>query len=99
MSGNDVERAIVEVLTEIQSMSGADCPTMDGRTCPLRDLPQFDSQLALLATVELSARLQCEIPEDVNVFVDDETNRPRRIGEIRDQICAMLEPRRTAHER
>ena len=98
MSGSDVERVIVEVLTEIQTMSGADCPAMDGRTLPLRDLPQFDSHLALLATVELGARLQCEIPEDVNVFIDEETNRPRRIGEIRDEICAMLALRCT-HER
>ncbi len=99
MSGNDVERAIVEVLTEIQTMSGADCPVIDSRTCPLRDLPQFDSQLALLATVEIGARLGCEIPEDVNVFIDEETNRPRRISEIRDEVCAMLAPRGTGHER
>ncbi len=99
MSGSEVERAIVEVLTEIQTMSGAPCPAMDGRTCPLRDLPQFDSQLALLATVELCARLQCAIPEDVNVFIDEETNRPRRIGDIRDEICAMFAPRVANHER
>ena len=99
MSGNDVEKAIVEVLTEIQTMSGADCPGMDSRTCPLWDLPQFDSLLALEATVELGARLQCEIPEDVNVFVDEKTNRPRRIGEIRDEICAMFAPRGSGHGR
>jgi hypothetical protein len=99
MNESDVERAIVEVLTEIQTMSGAACPAIDGHTCPLRDLPQFDSQLALLATVELAARLQCEIPEEVNVFIDEETNRPRRIGEIRDEICTMLSPRGTGHGR
>ncbi len=93
MSGTDVERTIVEVLTEIQAMSGQPCPPIDEHTCPLRHLPEFDSQLALLATVELGARLQCEIPDDLNVFIDDETNRPRRIGEIRDEMCAMLASR------
>ena len=99
MTGNDVERALVEVLTEIQTMSGSACPAMDARTCPLRDLPQFDSQLALLATVELGERLQCVIPEDVNVFIDGETNRPRRICDIRDEICAMLATRGSGHGR
>lgn len=99
MNTSEVERAIVGVLNEIQAMSGAACPTIDVHTCPLRDLPQFDSQLALLATVELAARLQCEIPEEVNVFIDEETNRPRRIGEIRDEICAMLAPRGAGHGR
>ena len=99
MNPGEVQQAIVEVLTQIQTMSGAGCPTIDAETCPLKDLPQFDSQLALLATVELGARLKCEIPEDVNVFIDEEKNRLRRVGEIRDEICAMLVPRATSHGR
>jgi len=99
MSRSEVERAIVEVLTEIQTMSGQPCPAFDAHTCPLRDLPQSDSQLALLATVELATRLDCEIPEDVNIFVDDKGERPCRIGEITEKICAMLTPRATNHGR
>lgn len=97
MTREDMERIILDVLTEIQNMSGADCPDMDGTTCPLQDLPQFDSQLALLATVELCARLEYEIPKDVNVFVDEEA-RPRRITEIRDAISTMIAPKGTDHE-
>jgi hypothetical protein len=99
MSGSEVERTILEVLTKIQAMSGQPCPAIDGHTCPLRDLPQFDSQLALLATVELATRLNCEIPEDVNIFVDDKGDQPCRIGEITEKICAMLTPRATNHGR
>ena len=99
MNGNEVEQTIVEVLTKIQAMSGLDCPAIDSRTRPLWDLPQFDSLIALVATVELAARLNCEIPEDVNIFVDDKGERPQCIGEIRDRICAMLAPRAATHGR
>lgn len=96
MNGRDIERAIIEVLTEIQTLSGAEHPKMDGSTCPLHDLPQFDSHLALLATVELCARLEYEIPRDVNVFVDED--RPRRIAEISEAISAMIQSKGTGRE-
>jgi hypothetical protein len=99
LTASEIERKIVEVVTEIQRMTGHPCPVIDAQTCPLKDLVQFDSQLALLATVELGARLSFEIPDDVNVFVDTEVNRPRRISQIRDEICAMLSPKVTTHGR
>lgn len=90
MTIQELEQVIIEVLVWIQTESGREVPPVDGRTRPIGDLPGFDSMSGLEATVELGQRLGCEIPEDVNLFVNDKGTRALRIEEVARQIEAML---------
>ena len=88
MTQEDVEARLRGVLATILERTGQPTVTLVSTTCPLRDLPQFDSLLALEASVELETELGCVSEE--NLFLDDRTKRPLRIAEIVERLCARL---------
>jgi len=89
MTREEIKARVVSVLAGIQGDPTIPRVPVDGQTCPLRDLPQFDSLLALEASVEIEAELGCA-SED-NLFLEDGTNRPLRVDEIVDRLCMRLE--------
>jgi acyl carrier protein len=90
MALEKLQQIICEVLVEIQTQSGREVSRVDGRTCPIGDLHGFDSLSGLEATVELSQRLGCEIPEDVNLLVNEKGTRALRVEEVAKRLEAML---------
>lgn len=88
MTRTDVEALVLQVLTAIQERTNLVPTPVDNTTCPLRDLPNFDSLLALEASVELEGELGCESEE--NLFFDDQTKRPLRVAEIVERLCKRL---------
>jgi acyl carrier protein len=89
MTREEIETRVIAVLSGIQEKTTGTSGPVDGRTCPLRDLPQFDSLLALEASVEIESELDCASEE--NLFVDERTSRPLRVEEIVDRLCARVQ--------
>jgi acyl carrier protein len=90
MSFETVQQAIIEVLTEIQTISGREVVPMSGATCAIGDLPGFDSLNGIEATLEISTKLGYDFPVD-NLLIDDAAARALTIGEIAQRVCQLLD--------
>lgn len=66
-------------------------------TDPFRDLGLSSEDGVDFACV-VSERFRCTVPNELNPFVDDAHHRPRRVGEIVDLVCGLIE-KEGAHER
>ena len=89
MNKHDVQRVVIEVLTEIQTKSGRPLIPFTGQTRPVGGLQGFDSLNAVEATVELAERLRCDLAE-VNVFLNPAGTRPLCVQEITEHLCTQL---------
>lgn len=90
MNVSDATKLVIEVVSDIQSNSGRQHIVLTGESCPIGDLPGFDSLNGIEVTTELAYRLGCEFP-DGNLLIDETGNRALSIEEIATQICALAE--------
>ena len=81
MKPDTIKAKLVEILNQIQTDSGLECPSLTGLTRPIEDIPKFDSKVWPVATTILSAELGAPIPDEVNIFVDSTTKLARSIDE------------------
>jgi acyl carrier protein len=81
----EIKRHFCAVLSEVQTDSGKDAPSLNDDTVPLTDLPDLDSLSRVDATVRLSERIGIEIKEIP--FEDPKTGKEYSIQEI----VALLE--------
>jgi len=81
---DEARKALVDVLSEIQTLSGRQLPIFSDELCPADDIDGFDSLNAEEATVALSEKLGFELKD--NPFASDDRNL--HVGEIVDRICA-----------
>lgn len=88
-------QTIIDVLSEIQTISGREVIAMSGSTCPIGQLPGFDSLNGIEVTLELSSRLGYDFEVD-NLLVDDVGHRALSIGEVADRIQELLNQPRKA---
>ena len=86
MNKAKVIEVIANVLTELQSISGRESVPISGTTCPIGDLDGFDSLNGVEATVELSDRLDLDLP-GVNGFVNEQGNKALTLSQVADNIC------------
>jgi len=70
MDAASVTDAIHQVLKQIQSNSGLDCPQLSDTIKPLKDLKKFDSPTSLAATGMIARRLNLKIEPKTNIFGD-----------------------------
>lgn len=80
----DLERvrcALIAVIEEIQSDIDLECPQLEGGTVPLDEVPDFDSIVVPVVTSLLAERTGIEIPDDMNIFVDQD-GTVRSIDEV-----------------
>jgi hypothetical protein len=54
MSREEVKRLVTETLAKILELGGHEVPAMSGSTCPLEDLPGFDSLIDLEFSITIS---------------------------------------------
>lgn len=87
MKQAEAVRAVTDVLTEIQRISGRETVEISSSSCPIGDLPGFDSLSGVEATVELSSRLGIDLA-GVNAFANEKGTRALRVSEIAENICA-----------
>jgi acyl carrier protein len=97
MEKAEAVRVVVEVLTDIQTISGHAAPRISGSTFPIGDLDQFDSLNGVEATVELSDRLGIDLP-GVNAFVNEDGTKALTVSEIADGICKLAAARSPRNE-
>jgi len=90
MDTTTLKGKLIAVLGQIQTDSGLECPPLTGDTKPLEDLPKFDSQIWPIATTILATEIGANIPNDVNIFVDETTKLPRSIDETAVFVCDLL---------
>lgn len=90
MERENVLQRLLELLRKIQERSGEVPVALTEDSVPLRDLPKFDSLLALEASVEIETELGF-VGED-NLFFDDRTKRLLSVAEVVDRLCERLRP-------
>jgi hypothetical protein len=88
---------LIAVLGQIQVDSGLECPKLTGSIKPVAHIPKFDSKVWPVATTILATEIGASIPNDVNIFIDESTKRPRSIDEVAVFVCALLD-RQSANE-
>jgi hypothetical protein len=86
VSPAEIKKALSEIITEIQTNSGLECPLLEGSVVPANDIPHFDSKVWLVATTMLASKIGIEIPHDENIFVGKETNEQLNL----DEICELV---------
>lgn len=91
MDAATVRKALVDVLQEIQTASGLECPPLGGSTKPVEDLPKFDSKIWPVATGILGARLGIPIANDINIFRQDGSAVPLTIDQIVAKVVAIAD--------
>lgn len=70
MTSPEVEACLIQILHELQELSGRSTGELTNQTRPIGDLPDFDSLNGVEATVLAEERLGVEIRAN-NVFVRD----------------------------
>lgn len=88
MSQAEAEALVMSVLQEIQTKCGLEEITPTHDTCPLLDMPGFDSLLALEACVELEAKVG--VCTEENHFIGDD-DQPRTVEGIAASLRSALE--------
>ena len=84
-----VEQALKDIIADIQTISGLDCPPLTGETKPADEVPKFDSKVWIAATTLVADKLNIEIPVDQNIFVNAETKKSMNISQIAQFICMI----------
>ena len=85
-----LKQTLIAILGQIQVDSGLECPPLTGQTKPVGTIPQFDSKVWPVAITILALQIDATIPNEVNIFIDEQTNLPRSIDEIAAFVCELL---------
>ena len=89
MDQQQVETALIGVIQDIQAASGLECPPLDGAVVPTKQVPEFDSKVWVAATTMLATKLEVTIPDDQNIFVDDESKSQLDLSAIASKVCKV----------
>jgi hypothetical protein len=89
MTHDEVKQKLVQVLTTIQMNSGLPCPPLDGSLRPAEHLEKFNSMVWPAAIGILSAELNFEIDDDINIFLSKDGTAACTIDEVTDLVCKL----------
>src|SRR3546814_16740002 len=90
MDAKIIKAKLIEVLQSVQSLSGEDCPAIEGGTKPVEALPKFTSKVWPVAAGMLGIALGKSIPCEANIFVDDDTKAPLAINQTVALVLKIL---------
>lgn len=91
MDASIVKAKLIDVLQTVQSLSGEDCPAIDGATKPVDALPKFTSKVWPVAAGMLGIALGKSIPCEANIFVDEQSKTPLAINQTVALVLKILE--------
>lgn len=86
MTRIEIEQTLIDLLKELQDVTGDSSCNVTTTTMPLRDLAFFDSLLALETTVTLEEKLGASWDQD-SVFVDKESAVALTVSEIAQKLA------------
>ena len=98
MTSDTIREKLVSVLQTIQANSGFPCPPLAGTLKPIDELEGFDSKVWPVAIGMLSAELNIDIPDDVNIFASRNGEAPLSIDESAALVCKLVEEARKVTE-
>lgn len=84
----------IAVLEKIQADSGQPATPINGSTCPLTDLPGFDSKILPVAVVLLGEAIGVMIPADKNIFTTIKRDN-LTVEQITEKVCGLITPQAT----
>ena len=90
MTNTLVVNTLVQLHQTIQAKGGHDPGAVQASTCPLRDLPGFDSLLVPVIFRRLARALEITLPADYrvpNIYVGPDGRQRRTISEIAADFC------------
>ncbi len=90
MNAQKIKEELCKVIIEIQSISGLDCPTLDGTTTPANDVKEFTSIVWPIAISMLEEKIEIEIPDDENLFYDDDSKRALTIDQCVEKVFSII---------
>lgn len=96
MNTDLVKTKLIEVLQNIQTASGLECPPLSGGTKPIDELPKFDSKIWPVAIGMLAAGLGITIPNDVNIFRPEKGGTALTIDETTALVVKLAEAQAVA---
>jgi len=85
-----IKAKLIEVLQTIQTLSGEECPPLDGATRPAEALPKFTSKIWPVAAGLLGVAIGKSIPCEANIFVDEDTKKPLAIDQTVVLVCKII---------
>ena len=88
MTSAEIEKLIIETLTELQAGTGEPGAEMTAATKPLADLGFFDSLLAIETTLALEQKLKCKCSND-NAFVEKGSAKLLTIAQIAARLAQI----------
>jgi len=93
-----VKEKLISVLQQIQTISGEDCPQIEGDVRPVESLPKFNSKVWPVAAGMLSVALGKKIPPEKNLFVDDATKHSLTISQTVALVCKIINDQEQSQE-
>lgn len=89
MLPEELERIVIDVLRDVEDISGRQWNGIALNASPIGTLPGFDSQSGIEATVGIELKLGCEFGVD-SVFVSADGRRALTVKEIAERIAALI---------
>lgn len=99
MKHNEVKQKLVNVLTTIQVNSGLPCPPMEGLLRPAEQLEKFNSKVWPAAIGMLSASLNFEIEDDINIFASEDGTVAYSIDQIAELVCKLADDAKSSSKK
>ena len=89
MTEAEVKAIVLDVLLEVQSLSGREWNNLDDKSKPIGSLEGFDSLSAVEATAMLEEKLGCTLELD-SAFVSEDGNHALTLKEISKRLGILL---------
>ena len=90
MDRQEIVTKIIEIVVQVQDVSGRSNAGIGVSTRPVGGVEGFDSYSSVEATVMLSESLGVDLPEDYNPFISKDEKRELTVGEIADSLSAHI---------
>jgi acyl carrier protein len=84
MERHELEKLVIEAINDVQKLSGESHDAVTSTSCPIKDLPTFDSLRGLEVTTVLEGKLGISLEE--NVFVSEDGTRALKVKEVVERI-------------
>ncbi|MEK6287785.1 MAG: phosphopantetheine-binding protein [Acidobacteriota bacterium] len=88
LSRDEVRTLVISSIREVAENKNDD-PIVD-ETDPIHDLG-LDSNDGVDFACAISEKLNYDVPDNINPLVSDKPTRPRKVGEIVDLMCNLLQ--------
>jgi hypothetical protein len=91
MSTNEIQSLVLDVLKEIQILSGRPWEGLDPSAAPIGELDGFDSLTGVEATVMIEQRLGGRDLDLESLFVSDDGKHALTVQEVAERISKLLD--------